>query len=84
MRRTDDKKIAKVFGILLKELRTKSGLTQEGLAHEASLERTYISFMERGLRQPSLRVVLALCEALDVAPSEVMRLLEEKLKRASR
>jgi transcriptional regulator with XRE-family HTH domain len=80
---TDDRKIAKSFGGLLKELRANAELTQEALADKAGLERTYISFLERGLRQPSLRVLIALCGALKIAPSEAMRMLEERLKRAA-
>jgi transcriptional regulator with XRE-family HTH domain len=79
--RTDDKRIAKAFGGLLKELRAKAQLTQERLADLADLERTYISFLERGLRQPSLRVLIALCGPLKVAPSDAVRMLEERLKR---
>lgn len=71
--------VADAFGEVLREIRKRGGLTQEGLAHEAGLERTYISFMERGLRQPSLRVLFSICRALDVAPSDVVRMLEERL-----
>jgi transcriptional regulator with XRE-family HTH domain len=84
MRRTDDKKVAKAFGGLLKELRLEAGLTQEGLAHDAAVERTYISLIEREQRQPSLRIFLALCKALNIAPSDAVRMLEERLKRGSR
>ena len=80
----DDKRIAKAFGALLKELRGKAAITQEELAHEAGLERTYISFLERGLRQPSLRVLIALCGPLKIAPSEAVRMLEDRLGRPSR
>lgn len=80
--RTDDKRIAKAFGGLLKELRAEAGITQEALAHDAGLERTYISFLERGLRQPSLRVLIALCGPLKVAPSEAVRMLEDRLRRS--
>jgi DNA-binding XRE family transcriptional regulator len=69
---------------LLKELRIEAGLTQEGLAHEASVERTYISLIEREQRQPSLRIFLALCKALKMAPADAIRMLEDRLKRGSR
>ena len=82
--RTDDKKVAKAFGGLLRELRARAGLTQEMLADKADLERTYISFLERGLRQPSLRVLIALCGPRKVTPSEAVRMLEDRLSRTSR
>lgn len=78
--RKDDAKVAKAFGAVLREHRTSAKLSQEALAHEAGLERTYISFLERGLRQPSLRVLIAIAEALNIAPSELVRQLEGRLK----
>jgi XRE family transcriptional regulator, regulator of sulfur utilization len=78
--RKDDARVAKAFSGVLRERRLAAGLTQEALAHEADLERTYISFLERGLRQPSLRVLIAIAEALNVAPSELVRQLEGRLK----
>lgn len=77
--RKDDARVAKAFAEVLRERRLASGLTQEGLAHEAGLERTYISFLERGLRQPSLRVLIALCGPLNASPSDVVRQLESVL-----
>jgi transcriptional regulator with XRE-family HTH domain len=79
----DDKRIAKAFGGLLRELRGSAGVTQEFLAHEAGLERTYISLLERGLRQPSLRVLIALCGPLKIVPSDAVRMLEDRLRRSA-
>ena len=71
--------MAKAFGEVLKEHRLRAGLSQEALAHQASLERTYISFLERGLRQPSLRVLIALGDPLGVAAHELVRQVELRL-----
>jgi transcriptional regulator with XRE-family HTH domain len=65
-----------MFGKVLKEAREAAGLTQEKLAFRAGLDRTYISLMERGLRSPTLDVLLRLCEALGILPSELMKQLE--------
>lgn len=78
--RKDDARVAKAFAGVLRERRLGAGLTQEVLAHEAGLERTYISFLERGLRQPSLRVLIAIADALQIAPSELVRQLEGALR----
>jgi len=48
-------------------------LSQEELAHEAGLHRTYISLLERGLRNPSLLVMAALAKALGVELDELVR-----------
>jgi len=64
------------FGELLKELRVKKGLTQEQLATDCDLDRTYISLLERGERQPTLKTLFAIAEVLGVSASEIVRELE--------
>ena len=59
------------FGIILKELRTSSGLSQEKLAFACGLDRTFISMLERGKRQPSLTSILILAKALSI-PADKM------------
>lgn len=53
------------FGIVVREARLGSGLSQEALAGAAGLHRTYVSQIERGLKSPSLGAMHALAEALD-------------------
>lgn len=65
------------FGLLLRELREKKGLTQANLGTDANLDRTYISLLERGLRQPSLNTIFDLAKALNVSPSSIIRQLED-------
>jgi transcriptional regulator with XRE-family HTH domain len=64
------------FGVLLRELRVKKGFTQEGLATDCNLDRTYISMLERGLRQPTLATLFKIAEALSVSPSSMVKELE--------
>jgi transcriptional regulator with XRE-family HTH domain len=54
------------FGKRLRELREAKGMTQESLAHEAGLDRTYISSVERGERNISLENIERLALALGV------------------
>ncbi len=54
------------FGQFLQSLRKARGLSQEQLAEIAELDRTYISLLERGKRNPSLSCILAICQALDI------------------
>ena len=68
-----------VFGQVLAELRVAAALSQEELAHRAGLHRTYVSQVERGLKSPTITVVLKLSKALRTAPSEIMRLFERDL-----
>lgn len=56
------------FGVTLRKFRKDAGLSQQALALEADLDRTYISLLERGLRQPSLRTIITLASILQVSP----------------
>ena len=52
------------FGAALRERRIRIGLSQEELAEVADLDRTYVSGVERGERNPSLTNIYKLCDAL--------------------
>lgn len=65
------------FGKVLRAVRKEAGLTQEQLAHAADLDRTFVSLMERGGRQPTVRVLFRLATALGVSPSHLIQLTEE-------
>jgi transcriptional regulator with XRE-family HTH domain len=56
--------ICKVLGSNVKALRLALGLSQEELAFQAELDRTYISQIERGVGNPSVLVVLKISVAL--------------------
>lgn len=59
------------YGAAIRELRAERGISQEALAHAADLDRTYVSGIERGLRNPSLTNLLKLADALGVKVSEL-------------
>ena len=54
------------FGEAVRKVRTERGVSQESLAFNSGLDRTFISAVERGARNPSLVSVYALADALDV------------------
>lgn len=54
------------FGRAVKAIRTAQGLTQEELAGRADLHPTYISDVERGVRNPSWDVIARLAEGMGV------------------
>jgi len=66
------KTIPAAFGAVLLECRTKAGFSQEELAHKADLDRTYISLLERGLRQPTSTTLFRLAAVLDIAPGTLV------------
>jgi transcriptional regulator with XRE-family HTH domain len=69
-----------VFGQVLTRLRGAAALSQEELAYRAGIHRTYVSQVERGLKSPTITVVLQLSKALDTMPSEIMRLFENEMR----
>lgn len=71
--------LEKAFGDVLRELRTKKGLSQESLALESELDRTFISLLERGLRQPSLNTIFQISIALEIQPYEIVKKVSAKI-----
>lgn len=58
--------VEKVFRANVARLRRERGMSQEELAFQADIDRTYISQIERGLANPSLGVLCRLAAALGV------------------
>lgn len=59
------------FGAHLKKLRLQSGLSQEAFADKCGLDRTYVSGIERGVRNPTLEVINVLAKGLEISMSEL-------------
>jgi transcriptional regulator with XRE-family HTH domain len=68
-----DKTVARAFGKVLREARIARGLSQEDLAADAEIDRTYPSLLERGRRVPTLTVFLRLCRPLRCTPVDLVR-----------
>lgn len=68
--RTDELKTA--FGRAVKALRTERGLTQETLAYESGVDRSYLSELENGRKMPSLDTVFRLATALGLSASDLI------------
>lgn len=66
--------IKAVVGRNVKQHREAKGLSQEQLAFEADLHRTYVSGVERGVRNPTVLIVAKLANALGVEPSKLLEL----------
>lgn len=60
--------IREIFATNLRRARHISRLTQEALAHEAGIDRTYVSALERGLYSVSLDTIERIAGALDIEP----------------
>lgn len=73
--------VAVAFGKVLRRLRQNAGLTQEQLALEADLQRSYVSILELGQQQPSLTTILKLASALGRTAQSLMADIESELEK---
>ncbi len=72
--------ISTVFGQVLREQRISRQLSQEGLALAADVDRTFVSQMERGIRQPTITTLMKLASALGIQPSTLVVRMEKLLR----
>lgn len=66
--------IRRVIGKNVRTAREGLHLSQEELAFQAELHRTYVSGVERGVRNPTALIIAKLASALGVEPAELLRL----------
>ena len=66
-----------ILGLNVRKRREEKELTQEALAELASLDPTYISGIERGMRNPSVLSLLRIAKALGVTTSKLMEKVDD-------
>jgi transcriptional regulator with XRE-family HTH domain len=71
--------IATAFATVLRTERLAKDLSQEDLAHEAGLHRTYVGLIERGLRNPTITATHRIAVALGTTLSHLIREAEKQL-----
>ena len=64
------------FGVMLRTLRQQRGLSQQTLAEFADVERNYIYYLEKGLSDPTLGVLIGLANGLGLNFSEFAEKIE--------
>lgn len=69
-------KLQTKFGLVIKDLRIKKGISQERLALDAEIDRTYIGDIEKGNRNVSLEIVEKLCNYFQIPISELFKMIE--------
>jgi len=69
---------AEIVGTVIQEYREKKHLSQEVVSGLADIFRTHLSAIERGVRKPTLETFFKIAYALDIKPSELMKLIEER------
>ena len=63
-----------MFATNLRRLRHAKGLTQDDLAYEAKVSRSYLSQLEKGAFYASLKIVSKLAAVLEIEPSELLKM----------
>ena len=64
------------FGAVIRQRREANGVSQENLAYEADVHRTYVGMIERGQGNPSLSVISDLAGALGTTITSIFRDVE--------
>jgi transcriptional regulator with XRE-family HTH domain len=65
--------LREVFAANLRRLRHERGLSQDDLAYEAEVSRSYLSQLEKGTYYASLKILGKLATVLNVEPAELLK-----------
>ena len=68
-----------VIGRVIREYRESRGFSQEVISGLADIGRTHLSAIERGVRKPTLETFFRIAEAMEIEPSQLMRLIEDAI-----
>ena len=66
-------KVVRDFALRVRTVRQAKGLSQEKLAEEAGIHRTYLGGIELGLRNPSLRNIARIAKALGISVADLFQ-----------
>lgn len=69
---------SKAFGVVIGRLRMKKGLTQEKMSGLAGIARSHLAELENGKKTVRLSTLWNIAYALELRPSELIRLVEEE------
>lgn len=72
--------VARAFGFALRATRVECGISQEKLSEICDFDRTYPSLLERGLRCPTVHMLLRLADALAIEPAQLITAMVDKLR----
>lgn len=69
----DPRDLRDAFAANLRRLRHAKGIFQEDLAHQAGINRSYMSKLEKGASYPGLEIIAKLATVLEIEPAELLR-----------
>jgi transcriptional regulator with XRE-family HTH domain len=74
--------LREIFAANLRRIRNSKGLSQDDLAYDAKLSRSYLSQLEKGSYYASIKIIGKLAETLDIEPAEFLRLPSKRSQKA--
>jgi transcriptional regulator with XRE-family HTH domain len=72
-RKDRDPEPMRLIGARIRQLRLRAGLSQEHMANEADMARSYVAEVEAGQRNISVVLICELARVLEVPPAELLR-----------
>jgi transcriptional regulator with XRE-family HTH domain len=75
--------LREVFAMNLRRIRHAKGMSQDDLAYEAEVSRSYLSQLEKGVFYASLRIIERVAKSLDCEPAELLVLPKKRINRRS-
>lgn len=81
MARAEIADIGQIFGEVLRRHRSEQNVSQEELAFQAGVDRTFVSRLERGVRQPTITTLIGIGRALGVSAADLVRETEREYLR---
>ncbi|MDR2711226.1 MAG: helix-turn-helix domain-containing protein [Burkholderiales bacterium] len=84
MAQTKATDIGKIFGEVLQQHRSQRDISQEELAFQADVDRTFVSRLERGIRQPTITTLIHIGQALGVSAATLVQEAEKEYLRRRR
>lgn len=69
-------KLEEAVALVIRRKRAELRISQEELADRANLDRTYVSAVERGLYNPTIKTLFAVAKAVKETPSDLIREVE--------
>ncbi|MBE6663740.1 MAG: helix-turn-helix transcriptional regulator [Ruminococcaceae bacterium] len=68
-----------IVGCVIGRVREQKGLSQEVVSGLADIGRTHLSAIERGERKPTMETLFKIADALQIKPSELVKLIENEI-----
>ena len=73
----------KAFGIVISRLRTEKGMSQENLSAFAGISRSHLTMLENGKKTARLDTIFSIASALEIKPSDLIKMVEEMQKNST-